>query len=43
LRSAKELSVRLDRGFWLEQTIFQTLQAWRAIDPTRRRIHFWRD
>lgn len=43
LRSAKELSARLDRGFWLEQAIFQTLQVWRAIDPTRRRIHFWRD
>jgi predicted AAA+ superfamily ATPase len=37
------LCARLDQGFWLEQAIFQTLQVWRAIDPTRRRIHFWRD
>ena len=30
-------------GFWLEQTIYQTLQSWRALDPTNRRIHYWRD
>lgn len=34
---------RPDAGFWLEQTLFQTLQSWRALDPLHRRIHFWRD
>jgi len=43
IRSAEEISKRLDSGFWLEQTIYQTLQSWRALDPTNRRIHYWRD
>lgn len=34
---------RPDSGFWLEQTLYQTLQAWRALDPLQRRLHFWRD
>ena len=33
----------MDAGFWLEQTLFQTFQTWRALDPQRRRLHFWRD
>ncbi len=37
------LGNRSDSGFWLEQTLFQTLQTWRSLDPARRRIHFWRD
>jgi predicted AAA+ superfamily ATPase len=37
------LADRLDQGYWLEQTIFQTLQAWRARDPASRKIYFWRD
>jgi len=27
----------------LEQTLFQTLQTWRTLDPLRRKVHFWRD
>jgi predicted AAA+ superfamily ATPase len=37
------LAGRLDQGFWLEQAIFQSLQAWRALDLTSRRLYFWRD
>ncbi|MFM7102739.1 MAG: ATP-binding protein, partial [Verrucomicrobiota bacterium] len=36
-------AARPDSGFWLEQTLFQTLQTWRALDPRHRQIHFWRD
>jgi uncharacterized protein len=43
IRSPEEVAKRLDSGFWLEQTIYQTLQSWRALDPTNRRIHYWRD
>jgi predicted AAA+ superfamily ATPase len=43
VRGPSDLTRRLDLGFWLEQAIFQTLQSWRAMDPSRRRIHFWRD
>jgi predicted AAA+ superfamily ATPase len=43
IRSRKDLSNRMDQGFWLEQTIFQSLQTWRALDSTRRRLYFWRD
>ena len=43
IRNRQDLSNRHDQGFWLEQTIFQTLQAWRALDPASRRIYFWRD
>lgn len=43
IRSRQDLSGRLDQGFWLEQAIFQSLQAWRALDLTGRRLYFWRD
>jgi len=43
IRTAADLTKRLDQGYWLEQTIFQTLQSWRAIDPSSRKIHYWRD
>lgn len=43
IRSAADLTGRMDVGFWLEQTLFQTLQSWRAMEPQRRRLHFWRD
>ncbi|MBM4163743.1 MAG: ATP-binding protein [Lentisphaerae bacterium] len=43
IRSATDLAGRMDVGFWLEQTLFQTLQSWRALEPHRRRLHFWRD
>ena len=43
VRSAEDLRNRADQGFWLEQTIFQSLQSWRALDPAGRRLWFWRD
>ncbi len=43
IRSAADLAHRMDAGFWLEQTLFQTLQTWRALEPHRRKLHFWRD
>jgi predicted AAA+ superfamily ATPase len=43
IKSSRTLEQRMDAGFWLEQTLFQTLQTWRALDPQRRRLHFWRD
>jgi predicted AAA+ superfamily ATPase len=33
----------MDSGFWLEQTIFQTLETWRSLGPQQRKLHFWRD
>jgi predicted AAA+ superfamily ATPase len=39
---ASGLEDRADCGFWLEQLVFQTLQAWAALDP-RRHVHFWSD
>ena len=33
----------MDAGFWLEQTLFQTLETWRALDPQQRKVHYWRD
>ena len=41
--SSSGIRERADAGFWLEQTLFQTLQTWRALEPQRRRLHFWRD
>jgi predicted AAA+ superfamily ATPase len=43
IRSSAGLALRLDAGYWLEQTLFQTLQTWRAMEPHRRRLYFWRD
>jgi predicted AAA+ superfamily ATPase len=43
IRSVADLNRRLDVGFWLEQTLYQTLQSWRALAPDRRHLHFWRD
>jgi hypothetical protein len=43
IRSRQDLSSRMDQGFWLEQAIFQSLQGWRALDSTSRRLYFWRD
>ncbi|MBL9172729.1 MAG: DUF4143 domain-containing protein, partial [Verrucomicrobiales bacterium] len=43
IRGPAGLAARSDAGFWLEQTLFQTLQTWRSLEPARRRIHFWRD
>ncbi len=43
IRSSGHLAERNDQGFWLEQAVFQTLQTWRTLDPTGRRVHYWRD
>jgi predicted AAA+ superfamily ATPase len=43
IKSSAEVTQRMDAGFWLEQTLFQTLQTWRALEPQGRRLHFWRD
>lgn len=43
IRTREDVAKRLDSGFWLEQTLYQTLQSWRAIDPANRRLHYWRD
>ncbi len=43
IRSRTEAARRPDSGFWLEQTLYQSLQAWASLAPLKRRIHFWRD
>ncbi len=43
LRAPGDLTARPDAGFWLEQTLYQTLRVWASLDPLGRRIHFWRD
>jgi predicted AAA+ superfamily ATPase len=43
IKTPAEAITRPDAGFWLEQTLFQTLQTWRALDPLQRKLHFWRD
>lgn len=43
IKSSADATQRLDAGFWLEQTLFQTLDTWRALDSQRRKLHFWRD
>jgi predicted AAA+ superfamily ATPase len=43
IQSSAALAQRADAGFWLEQALFQTLQTWRALQPQRRKLHFWRD
>ncbi len=43
IKHPAEAIARPDTGFWLEQTLFQTLQNWRTLDPLQRKLHFWRD
>jgi uncharacterized protein len=43
IKSSADATQRLDAGFWLEQTLFQTLDTWRALDSQRRKLHFWQD
>jgi predicted AAA+ superfamily ATPase len=43
ISDAATLKRRDDVGFWLEQAIFQTLQVWRAVNPAKRHLYFWRD
>jgi predicted AAA+ superfamily ATPase len=43
IKSSAEVTARMDAGFWLEQTLFQTLETWRALDPQQRKLHYWRN
>ncbi len=43
IRSRPALAARMDQGFWLEQTIFQSLQAWRSLGSANRHVYYWRD
>ena len=43
IKSSAGVMQRLDSGFWLEQTLFQTLDTWRALDAQRRKLRFWRN
>ena len=43
IRSPGDVANRPDEGFWLEQAVFQTLQVWRGMDSTSRKIFHWRD
>ena len=43
VRSRQDLRPRHDQGFWLEQTLYQSLQSWRSLDGASRRIWYWRD
>jgi predicted AAA+ superfamily ATPase len=43
IRSSADVAARMDSGFWLEQTLFQTLETWRSLDPQQRKLHFWRN
>jgi predicted AAA+ superfamily ATPase len=43
IRSSADVTTRMDSGFWLEQTLFQTLETWRSLDPRQRKLHFWRN
>ncbi len=43
INSPETLRRRPDHGFWFEQAVYQTLQAWAALDSGRRRIYYWRD
>ena len=43
IRSSADVAARMDSGFWLEQTLFQTLETWRSLDPRQRKLHFWRN
>ena len=42
IRNEDDATSRPDAGFWLEQTIHQSLQTWRSLDPISRRIFYWR-
>ncbi len=43
IKSSADVTTRMDADFWLEQTLFQTLETRRALDPQQRKLHFWRD
>jgi predicted AAA+ superfamily ATPase len=42
LAGVSKPSERPDAGYWLEQLVFQNLQAWAAAGP-RRSVSYWRD
>ena len=39
---ARDLKRQAEAGFWLEQTVYQTLQSWKSLG-SRRNVHFWRE
>jgi uncharacterized protein len=43
IKTSTDAMPRMDAGFWLEQTLFQTLDTWRSLDPQQRKVHYWRD
>jgi predicted AAA+ superfamily ATPase len=43
IKTPAEAANRSDAGYWLEQTLYQTLQTWRSLRPADRKLHFWRD
>ena len=43
IKTVQSLSDRSDMGLWLEQTLFQTFQTWRSLDPANRHLYYWRD
>jgi uncharacterized protein len=43
IRSVDHLNDRYDRGFWLEQTLFQSIKSWISLDPLNRKVSYWRD
>ena len=43
IRAKHHLENRYDRGFWLEQTLFQSIQTWVSLDPLNRKVSYWRD
>jgi len=43
IRSSADVTTRMDSGFWLEQTLFQSLETWRSLDLRQRKLHFWRN
>ena len=43
IQAPSDVANRPDEGFWLEQAVFQTLQVWRGMDTTSRKIFHWRD
>ena len=43
IRSKTDLKNRYDRGYWLEQTLFQSIQTWVSLDPMNRKVFYWRD
>jgi len=43
IKSSADVVNRMDAGFWLEQTLFQTFETWRSLNPQQRKLHYWRN